>query len=186
MLAPCQFGSGRGQNPVDWRPSEFQPRGGSLGSFLSVGDLGESSSGPKAGGHQSSQRSGEGHACLLECDVFSCHWMNVSEWLHSFISSLLPHLTMAQLPAEVLSNLSPSQVPPHPQWPVCHFRINWAHFCTRAFGLQSPLPEMFSVHFVMLSLIKLQLPGRGWRYVKKEPFLPDLIIPKGLQQVFMM
>ena len=43
------------------------------GSFLSVGDLGESSRGPTGGGHQSSQRSGEGHACLSEYDVFSCH-----------------------------------------------------------------------------------------------------------------
>ena len=43
------------------------------GSFLSVDDLGESSRGPKGGGHQSSQRSGEGHAYLLEYDVLSCH-----------------------------------------------------------------------------------------------------------------
>ena len=53
---------------------EFQTSGRSLGSFLSVGDLGERSRGPKRGGAislSSNQRSGEGHACLLEYNVFS-------------------------------------------------------------------------------------------------------------------
>lgn len=179
MLAPCPCGHWERPEP-SWLKTWRVP------SSLWV-TLGKALGDPRA--VATNLPRGQGRAMPVSRNMMSSvvtEWKSVNGFIHSFISSLLPHLTMARLPAEVLSNLSPSQVPLHPQWPSCHFQINWAHFCPRAFGLRSPLPGMFSVRFVMLYLIKLHLPERGWRYVKKEPFLPDLIIPKGLQQVFMV
>lgn len=101
-LPQASVGIGRGQNPADWRPGGFQLCGRSLGSFCGW-PWGKALGDPRGQPPIFLEvRGGPGLSLGL--------WWPQLSWLHSFISSLLPHLTMAWLPAEVLSNLSLSQV----------------------------------------------------------------------------
>lgn len=143
----------------------------SLGSFLSVGDLGERSRGPKRGGATSlfsNQRSGEGRASW---NIMSFQLSDVA----SFIHPLPPHCGPRAPRRPLQPHLLPFSLHPlhssHSDLLAVLPKYR-AHFCLRTFALQSPLPGMFFPHPVMLSLIKPQLPGSGWGWAKEGSFCP--------------